>query len=230
MNPEIRFDGLKELLRSGARVVLMVRHGERPKIDPDDPTFGDSLPLTPEGDRTALLFGKALAEFAPVAGFAASPLARTRITAEKIAEGMGVPGAEIRLDGRLGNDSYYYKDIPEVLKIFNPPGNFFPASFEYMDAGIQRGFHPLGEATDALERRLDELHGTQLLVAASHDLFIAAFLAARGAYSERSLETWPRFLDAAAIIDETAPDGSTRRSYAMLRSGLSDGIVGKKQD
>ena len=53
-------------------------------------------------------------------------------------------------------------------------------------------------------------------------LYIAAFLSTRGAYGDRSRDTWPRFLDAAAIV--VAPDGSRR--YALVRSGLSDGIVG----
>ena len=50
-------------LRRGARAVLQVRHAERPKIDHDDPTFGDRLPITEAGMATALRFGAMLAEF-----------------------------------------------------------------------------------------------------------------------------------------------------------------------
>ena len=32
---------LKDEIRKGARCILQVRHAERPKMDPDDPTFGD---------------------------------------------------------------------------------------------------------------------------------------------------------------------------------------------
>ena len=60
------------------------------------------------------------------------------------------------------------------------------------------------------------------MVVATHDLYIAAYLAARGAYNDRSRDTWPHFLDAAATL--VAPDGTRR--YALVRTGLSDGIVG----
>ena len=36
-------------LKDGARVVLMIRHAERPHIDRTDPTFGETLALTPAG-------------------------------------------------------------------------------------------------------------------------------------------------------------------------------------
>ena len=226
-NPETDFDGIARALRSGGRVALLLRHGERPKIDPEDPTFGDRLPLTPEGERTALLFGKTLAEFAPLATFCSSPLARTRITASLVAKGMGVPDAPIEIDGRLGNESFYYEDASVVLQVFNPPENFFPASFEYMETGKLRGFKPLAESSDALEDWIDGHFATRLLIVATHDLYIASFLASRGAYSDRSLATWPRFLDAGAIFDPPGAEGRKGRKYAILRSRLSDGINGK---
>ena len=66
MNIEMTIDELKAELRKGARAVLQVRHAERPKMDPDDPTFGDALHLTREGRRTARLLGESLAAFAGV--------------------------------------------------------------------------------------------------------------------------------------------------------------------
>lgn len=223
-NAEMTLGDVAAALRGGARVILQVRHAERPKIDPTDPTFGDSLPLTAEGVRTARLFGEALREFAGDAQFLASPLRRTRMTAALIAEGMGADAGEIPADGRVGNDSFYYSDTAEVLRVFTPPENFFPACIEYMDTGRQRGFNPLAESTDALEEWLFARFSKRLMVVATHDLYIAAFLAARGAYPDRSRDTWPRFLDAAATL--VGPDGTRR--YALVRSGLSDGIVGVK--
>ena len=50
---EMTIEELIGEIKRGAWVTLMVRHGERPKMDPDDPTFGDALELTyeivPEG-------------------------------------------------------------------------------------------------------------------------------------------------------------------------------------
>ena len=221
-NCETTLAGVVEALRAGCRAILLVRHGERPKMDPKDPTFGDSLPLTAEGERTARLFGEALREFADETDFCTSPLRRTRMTASLIAEGMGAAAPDIPAFGCLGNESFFYRDALEVLHVFTPPENFFPKSIEYMDTGVQRGFNPLGESADALETWLYGRFGRRLLIAATHDLYIAAFLAARGAYMDRSRETWPRFLDAAAIL--VSPDGVRR--YALVRSGLSTGIVG----
>lgn len=218
---EMTIDELVAELKRGMRVILQVRHAERSKIDPDDPTFGDSIAITPEGIRTSLLFGGKLRAFAENVQFYASPLLRTRMTAAKIAEGMGLSNPEIPTDGKLGNDSFYYDDPAQVLDVFRPE-NFFNASFEYMETGRQRGFKNLHAATDALEEWLFGHFSKQLFVVVTHDLYIASFLAARKAVEKFSRENWTRFLDSAAIL--VAPDGSRR--YALVRAGLSDGICG----
>ena len=207
-------------IRRGARVTLMVRHGERPKMDPDDPTFGDALELTYEGTRTAKKLGTMLREFAEDVQFAASPLTRTRMTAECIAEGMGVADPEIPTDELLGNGSFYYDNPAEVLEVFKPK-NFFPACIEYFHTAHQRGFRELYAATDEFEKWIDARWKSRLFIISTHDLYIAAFLYARKV-GEFSKENWTRFLDGGAIIDGT--DGSRR--YALVRTGLSTGIVG----
>ena len=207
-------------IRRGARVTLMVRHAERPKMDQDDPTFGDALELTYEGTRTAKKLGGMLKEFADDVQFAASPLTRTRMTAALIAEGMGVPNAAVPTDELLGNGSFYYDDPAEVLEVFKPK-NFFPACIEYFRTAHQRGFRELYQATDEFEKWIDAHWKNRLFVISTHDLYIAAFLYARKV-GEFSKENWTRFLDGGAIIDGT--DG--KRRYALVRSGLSTGIVG----
>jgi len=222
MKNEMTIDELKAEMRAGARVILQVRHAERPKMAPDDQTFGDALHLTREGVRTARLLGRALAEFSGDVGFASSPLTRTRETAALIAEGMGVGGAPVPTDGRLGNESFYYDDPMEVLKVFNDM-DFFKACFEYFDKGALRGFRDLHAAADECERWLDEqTAGRRLFVAVTHDCYIAAFLAARGAYGPFSRGNWVRFLDGCATL--VYPDGSRR--HALVRAGLSHGICG----
>ena len=218
---EITLDDLKDELRRGTRAILLVRHAERPKMDPDDPTFGDALALTPEGVRTAKELGVRLKAFAADVQFAASPLKRTRMTAACVAEGMGLADAEIPVDERLGNGSFYYDDPAEVLDVFKP-NNFFPACAEYFHTGRQRGFRELHPATDAFERWLFERFEKRLFVVSTHDLYIAAFMYARRAVADFSRENWIRFLDAGAILVD--PDGTRR--YAVVRTGLSTGIVG----
>ena len=189
-------------------------------MDPNDPSFGDALPLTYEGRRTARKLGAWLREFADDVQFCASPLTRTRMTAECMAAGMGVPDIEIPTDELVGNGTFYYDDPAEVLEVFKP-SNFFPACCDYFEKGEQRGFNNLYEATDNFEKWIAVNMRKRLFVITTHDLYIAAFLTARkvGTFSR---ENWVRFLDAGAIL--IGPDG--RRRYALVRTGLSDGIVG----
>ena len=42
-------DDVERELRGGNRVLLLVRHAERPHIDNEDPSFGAALGLTDEG-------------------------------------------------------------------------------------------------------------------------------------------------------------------------------------
>ena len=219
---EMTIEELKREIRSGARCILQVRHAERPKMDPDDPTFGDTLALTDEGVRTARALGRILSEFRDDVQFCASPLRRTVMTAELIAEGMGTEReGGIPTDDRLGNASFYYDDPAEVLAIFQP-GNFFKACFEYFEKGEQRGFKNLHSATDELERWMVERFEKRLFVVTTHDCYIAAFLAARKAVERFTIDNWVRFLDGGAIL--FYPDGTRR--YALVRAGLSDGICG----
>ena len=224
---------LKDEIRKGARCILQVRHAERPKMDPDDPTFGDALALTDEGVRTARELGKMLAEFKDDVQFYASPLRRTVMTAELIAEGMGVCGEQgigngeqlrnvnIPTEERLGNGSFYYDDPALVLEVFQP-GNFFKACFEYYEKGEQRGFKNLYSATDALEKWLVEHFEKKLFIVTTHDCYVAAFLAARNAVEKFTIDNWIHFLDGGAIL--FYPDGT--RKYALVRTGLSTGTCG----
>ena len=211
---------LTELAKPGVRCALQVRHGERPRIQADDPTFGDALELTEEGQRTARLLGEALAAFKDDVTFGSSPLRRTTMTAELIAAGMGVGNATIPTDGRIGNDTFYFADPAEVLDVFKPE-NFFNACFEYYRVGEMRGFHNLYAASDKLENWLLERLEKKLLIATTHDCYIAAYLAAKGGMVF-SRDTWPRFLDGGATF--VYPDGT--KKHVLVRTGLSRGICG----
>lgn len=218
---EITLEDVAHELRAGSRVLLLVRHGERPKMDNDDPTFGETLPLTAEGVRTSMEMGARLKEFAGDVQFLSSPLRRTVMTAEGIAEGMGLSGVEIPTDILIGNDTFYCADLHEVFELFRD-GEFFEKVFVYLKTGRQRGFRQIDEATDALEEWALGKFTAKLGIFTTHDIYNASFLHARRVKRDWTLETWVRFLDSAAIILD--PDGTRR--YAFLRTGLSTGIVG----
>ncbi|MBO7687285.1 MAG: RdgB/HAM1 family non-canonical purine NTP pyrophosphatase [Kiritimatiellae bacterium] len=209
------------LLRAGNRVLLMTRHAERPHIDHEDPSFGATLPLTADGEEMSRAFGRILRDFASVVQFASSPLRRTMMTTECIAEGMGHAHPDISPEDALGNGTFYFADPHAVWEEFRD-GSFFRKCFAYFEKGTFRGFAELHAATDALEEWCLAHFTAPFAVFTTHDLYIAAFLAARTVISRFTEANWPRFLDSAAII--LAPDGTRR--YALVRAGLSDRVTG----
>ncbi len=208
-------------LDRGDRVLLMVRHAERPPISDDDPTFGETLSLTETGQRTSRQFGEIFRAYANGTQFLASPLRRTVMTAEGIAAGMGIPGAPIPTAPELGNSSFYFADQREVYELFSQ-SDFFDEIFGYMARGTLRGFNEIHEASDRLEEWCIQRFTGRLGIFTTHDLYIGAYLHARGVETHFTRANWLRFLDAAAII--LAPDGSRR--YALVRAGLSDRCTG----
>ena len=209
----MNLDDVKSELRQGNRVLLMVRHAERPHIDHDDPTFGAALPITENGRRAAEAYGARLSEFASAAQFYASPLRRTVLTAEAIARGMGLAAPCIPTDDKLGNDTFYFADQSAVFELFRD-GSFYEKVFAYLRDGQQIGFADLHAATDALEDWALARFTGRLGIFTTHDLYNGAFLVARDVVKSFTEETWVKFLDAAAII--LSPDGSRR--YALVRS------------
>ena len=218
----VNLDDIRRELGEGNRVLLLVRHGERPQIDNEDPTFGAALPLTSAGREMSRAFGAALKGSAADVRFRASPLLRTVQTAAFIAEGMGLGTPEIPTDPVVGNSCAFVADEHEVWEVFRD-GAFFARMDEYLHTGRQRGFHPLASAAANYEReQLARFTTGQLGIFTTHDLYIAAYLHAKGVKTDFSRADWPRFLDAAALIG--TPDGAWRTEY--VRSGFSDGICG----
>ena len=220
-NNEINLTEVQAELVRGNRVLLMVRHAERPKMDHNDPSFGMALPITEAGKQMSYDFGAALRDQAQDVQFMSSPLLRTRMTAEWIAKGMGLDGAEIVADDTLGNSTPYFADQHAVFELFRD-GSFFEKIFAYFASGRQIGFHEVHEATERLDAWCAEHFTGRLGIFATHDLYIAAFLFAKGVVREFSRDNWTRFLDSAAIIFK--PDGT--REYRFVRANLSNGIVG----
>ena len=209
----MNLEDVRDELRQGNRVLLMVRHAERPHLDHEDPTFGAELPITENGRRAAEAYGARLREFANVVQFYASPRRRTVMTAEAIARGMGVTAPDIPTDDKIGNDSFFFTDQLAVFELFRD-GSFYEKVVTYLRNGRQIGFADIHAAADALEEWALERFTGQLGIFTTHDLYNGAYLTARGAVKSFTEDTWVQFLDAAAII--ISPDG--RRRYALVRA------------
>lgn len=219
--PVIDFAAVRGELAKGNRVLLLVRHAERPHIDHEDPTFGGALPITENGKRMCEDFGKALKGAVRDVQFRASPLRRTVMTAQYIAKGLGLTRVEIPEDDAIGNGSAFITDLATVWKLFRDR-RFFEHMAEYMIAGSLPGFAPNGEAAATYEEYVLSRFTARFGIFTTHDVFIAAYLYAKGVKRDWNPGNWPRFLDAAAIVIE--PSGARR--YALLRSGLSELATG----
>ena len=217
----IGFGDVRDELAKGNRVLLLTRHAERTRIDSEDPTFGETIPITANGERMCLDFGKALKGAAEDVQFRASPLRRTVMTAAFVAKGMGIENPEIPEDDAIGNGSVFLTDRIEVWKLFRDH-RFFEHMTEYMEKGVLDGFAPNGAAADAYEEHALAQFRARLGIFTTHDVYIAAYLYARKVKTDWSPANWPRFLDAAMIVVE--PSG--KRRYALLRAGLSDRAIG----
>ena len=207
---------VREELARGSRVLLLVRHSERPRLAFDDKTFGAALPLTAHGEELCREYGRLLAGATDDVQFRASPLRRTVMTAELVAEGMGLTGAPITGDSLIGNESAFIADALEVWRLFSD-GEFFRHMGEYFANGGAPGFAPLAASAAAYERYALGVFTGRLGVFATHDVYIAAYLHAFKVKTDFNRENWPRFLDAAAIV--IRPDGSLVRAF--VRAGLS---------
>ena len=81
-------------------------------------------------------------------------------------------------------------------------GHYHERLNDYFRSGEQRGYRLLKTAANLMERQLDALHDDDcpLVVAVTHDINVAAFLAARGIVDSFADETWPSYLDAAVMV------------------------------
>lgn len=221
VNREAGIGYVRARLEQGNRVLLVVRHAERPKIDGEDKTFGAALPLTPAGERMSEDFGRLLKGAAQDVQFLASPLKRTVLTARFIARGMGIAEPEIPTDAAIGNESAYIADELKVWELFRD-GSFFSKMFDYFARGTQTGFNDLVPATEAFEAYCLSRFTGRLGIFTSHDVYLAAFAKGSGLIAELTKANWPRFLDAIAFV--LRPDGT--RDRVFVRAGLTDGICG----
>jgi len=200
---------MENTLREGGRVTILMRHAERPPLDPGDTTFGAMLPITERGCRTATRFGMMLSHIVlpeQVRAYASSTL-RTVQTARCILEGLCSDTnpslcPTVQTEGFLGSDSPFFGSLDERMALI-AEGHYRERLNDYFSVGVQRGYRPLVEATERMEGCLRTLYAPRgsLVVAVTHDVNVGCFLAGRKVITSFTEETWPYYLDAAVILD-----------------------------
>lgn len=217
----MKFFDIDNAIRAGSKVALLIRHAERPPLDPGDTSFGATLPITDRGRKTAEYLGMRLSHLVTpdrIRAYASSTL-RTVQTAESILkgvqeEGYAGPLGKVSIEPVLGSDSPFFGSLDERMALI-AEGRYRERLNDYFETGVQRGYTPLAAATDRMEGRLGALmpRAGGLTVAVTHDVNVACFLAGRDVVTSFTEETWPFYLDAAVMIEST--DGSRR--YGVWR-------------
>lgn len=187
--------------------ILMIRHSERPSISLQDPSFGGDLPLTERGVRMAFEAGALLKRHLPERmttadwTFRASPLLRTKRTAEVMAEGMGIKDAKVEEGLELGIPGVWMYDTKkahdcherEGARVFN---NRVVAN------GVGEGYYPQDVSA---KRLLDWIRATMIPTPfglfLTHDIFLALFLQAMGAGKFSTEGHWVGYLQGAALFE-----------------------------
>ena len=150
--------------------------------------------------------------------FYASETFRTLQTACAMAMGLDLVGTgqsierKVRLAPFLGSESPFFGSVEKRMELA-AEGNYHERLNDYFRTGKQRGFNRLSCAANRMEGHLNALHDKDwpFVVAVTHDINVAAFLAARGVVESFTDETWPDYLDAAAIVKKA--EGEVKYTY-----------------
>ncbi len=181
------------------RLSLLIRHGERRHITPEDENYGVKVPLTDRGRLQAFSAGKEFSGFDGTRFFASSPVFRCLETAALFAKGGGFlefsNSEKIARFDCLG-DFYIsgFADYERYLK-----EGFYPAVCRYLREGSLPGFLPLVEGSEKLLRFLLENSPADLNVFCSHDAWIVPFLSHFTDVRFRP-NIWLNFLSGAAVL------------------------------
>lgn len=194
--------------------VLLARHGERPPIDPHDPTFGAELPLTEAGRAQALACGRSLRPAGTPADwtFLASALRRTRLTAATVAEGIGADPASVAVSPEMSIPGLYVADPAAVARLQEAEG-----AAAYCDRllrdGAAEGMRPVADIAGATLAWLRSARfPTRFVFASTHDIFLACLLSGLR-LAPVSAALWVDYLQGVAFLER--PDGSFDADFCV---------------
>ena len=196
------------------RCVVLARHGERPGIDPSDPTFGRTLPLTAAGEALARACGRELRGVGTPENwtFGASSLRRTMLTAQYVAEEIGASPDVVENTPEVGIPGLWIEDALVVHAAQKRMGvrNYHE---EQMRIGRAEGFW---DVEDCTRRVLAWLSGksirTRYAFYSTHDCHLGYLLNGLGAANIDTAH-WVGFLQGCALFEQT--DGSWHAHYIV---------------
>jgi len=196
---------------SSGKCIMLMRHAERPKIQEDDPTFGEHLSLTESGRTMAHQCGITLSGLKDCS-FGASPMRRTRETAQRVAAGMGFDNVPVFEAPEAGFSGIWVEDRTLLHRFYEKEGSV-AFTDRYLRDGQGEGYKSLPEGTALMSDWLTQSDfGARCTLITSHDIFIACLLQGLGVRRFSSLN-WVGYLQSAALVQDA--DGSWKAFYCV---------------
>ena len=179
-------------LKDDECVYLLVRHGERGHITPNDPDYGAHVGLTERGREQALSLGRVIpveegtsscGETSADVCFFSSPVGRCVETAECIGKGCGAENSEVEKLDCLAE--FYVQNYDSYTKVLK--AGFYEGICEWLDAnsrdastgGVQDAdapFYPLADRSEEMLSMMFEMGRARFNVFVSHDAWVVPCL------------------------------------------------------
>lgn len=208
------------------RVYLLVRHGERGHITPNDPDYGAHVGLTERGREQAFSLGQAM----PIDGetsadvcLFSSPVGRCVETAECIGKGCGIAYPEVeKLDCLAEFYVQNYDSYTKVLKAGFYEGicQWLAANSRDAEGGVVQDadapFYPLADRSEEMLSMMFEVGRARFNVFVSHDAWVVPCLV-HFCGLEFTPKRWMNFLTGLAVA--VSPRGRRIVSVTALETG-----------
>ena len=208
-------------LASDERVFLLVRHGERNHITPNDPDFGAHVGLTERGREQALALGKCIPADGDMSFFS-SPVGRCMETASCIAKGRCVENPHIEKLDCLAE--YFVQDYDEYTKVLR--AGFYEGICEWLKneaAGNPRrekeAFAPLAARSEEMLVMMLEKGSARFNIFATHDAWVVPCLT-HFCKMTFTPQRWMNYLTGMAVV--MGADAKTPRRIVPV-TGLETG-------
>ena len=202
-------------LASDECVFLLVRHGERRHITPEDPDFGAHVGLTDKGREQALSLGKCIPPEGDIC-FYSSPVGRCMETARYIGEGRadvaGVAQADVHVEPLECLGDYFVQNRIEFEKVLR--AGFYEGICAWLqgeEARISTGsdaysgdepFAPLAERSEEMLSMVLEMGNCRFNIFATHDAWVVPCLT-YFCKMHFTPQRWMNYLTGMAVVTDT---------------------------
>ena len=209
-----------ESLASDERVFLLIRHGERNHITPNDPDYGAHVGLTERGREQAFSLGRSIPDGDMV--FFSSPVGRCMETARCIGEGHGLREVHVEPLGCLGD--FFVQDQGEFEKVLR--AGFYEGICEWLESeasGVPRtgagAFYPLASRSREMLSTMLSKGTARFNIFATHDAWVVPCLT-HFCNMHFTPRRWMNYLTGMAVV--TGPEGCAPRRIVPV-TGLETG-------